>query len=299
MKKIFTLKEYVKKNDKELADLIIKMAGLAERITQELPYRRGKAETKNVFGETQLVIDKWADKFIINELNKSGLVREMVSEEQENVVKLNSQALFSITLDPLDGSSNIESNNLIGTIFGIYKKNLPAKGKEQIGALYVLYGPVMTLVYATKNGVNEFLHTKKGFALKEKNIKLPKTGKLYSIGGLRKDWLPWFRKYVEELEIQGYKLRYGGAFVGDFNQIIHYGGIFAYPALNDKPNGKLRLLAESNPMSFIIKQAGGASTNGAESILNIKPKNINQRTPTYVGNKGLIKNLEKYYEKNN
>ncbi|MCK4473720.1 fructose-1,6-bisphosphatase, partial [Candidatus Parcubacteria bacterium] len=262
MKKIFTLKEYVKKNDKELADLIIKIAGLAEKITQELPYRRGKAETKNVFGETQLVIDKWADKFIINELKKSGLVREMVSEEQEALVKLNSQALFSITLDPLDGSSNIESNNLIGTIFGIYKKNLPAKGKEQIGALYVLYGPVMTLVYATKNGVNEFLHTKKGFALKEKNIKLPKTGKLYSIGGLRKDWLPWFRKYVEELEIQGYKLRYGGAFVGDFNQIIHYGGIFAYPALNDKPNGKLRLLAESNPMSFIIKQAGGASTNG-------------------------------------
>ena len=299
MKKIFTLKEYVKKNDKELADLIIKIAGLAEKITQELPYRRGKAETKNVFGETQLVIDKWADKFIINELKKSGLVREMVSEEQEALVKLNSQALFSITLDPLDGSSNIESNNLIGTIFGIYKKNLPAKGKEQIGALYVLYGPVMTLVYATKNGVNEFLHTKKGFALKEKNIKLPKTGKLYSIGGLRKDWLPWFRKYVEELEIQGYKLRYGGAFVGDFNQIIHYGGIFAYPALNDKPNGKLRLLAESNPMSFIIKQAGGASTNGRCSILDIKPKNINQRTPTYVGNKGLIKNLEKYYEKNN
>ena len=302
MKKILTLKEYVKKNDKELLDLIVKIAALAERISQELPYRRGKTETKNVFGEMQLVIDKWADKFIIKELGKSGLVREMVSEEQEDVIKLNSQALFSVTLDPLDGSSNIESNNLIGTIFGIYKKNLPTKGKEQIGALYILYGPVMTLVYATKNGVNEFLHTKKGFVLKEKNIKLPKQGKLYGIGGLRKDWLLWFRKYVEELETQGYKLRYGGAFVGDFNQILHYGGIFAYPVLNTKPNGKLRLLAESNPMSFIIKQAGGASTNGRCSILDIKPENINQRVPTYVGNKGLIKNLEKYYrnyEKNN
>ncbi|MCK4454011.1 fructose-1,6-bisphosphatase [Candidatus Parcubacteria bacterium] len=293
MIKALTLKEYVKKNDKELAGLIVKMAGIAERISQELPYRRGKADTKNVFGEKQLVADKWADKFIIKELDKSGLVKEMVSEEQEDVVKLNDKALFSITLDPLDGSSNIESNNLVGTIFGIYKKDLPAKGRHQVGALYILYGPVMTLVYATRNGVNEFLHTRKGFVLKEKNIKLPKQGKLYGVGGLRKDWLPGFRKYIKGLETEGYKLRYGGAFVGDFNQILHYGGIFAYPALSTKPNGKLRLLAESNPMSFIIKQAGGASTNGAGSILDIEPESINQRVPTYVGNKGLIKNLEK------
>ncbi|MCK4520589.1 fructose-1,6-bisphosphatase [Candidatus Parcubacteria bacterium] len=300
MEKTFTLKEYVKKNDKELADLIVKIADIAERISQELPYRRGKADTKNVFGETQLVADKWADEFITDELKKSGLIKMMTSEEQEDVVKLDNKGTFSITLDPLDGSSNIESNNLVGTIFGIYKKDLPVKGKYQMGALYILYGPVMTLVYATRNGVNEFLHTRKGFILKKKNIKLPEPGKLYGIGGLRKDWLPRFRKYIKGLEAEGYKLRYGGAFVGDFNQILHYGGIFAYPALSTKPNGKLRLLAESNPMSFIIKQAGGSSTNGAGSILDIQPESINQRVPTYVGNKGLIKNLEKIlYEKNN
>ena len=300
MEKTFTLKEYVKKNDKELADLIVKIADIAERISQELPYRRGKADTKNVFGEIQLVADKWADEFITDELKKSGLVKMMTSEEQEDVVELDNKGTFSVTLDPLDGSSNIESNNLVGTIFGIYKKNLPVKGKYQMGALYILYGPVMTLVYATRNGVNEFLHTRKGFILKKKNIKLPEPGKLYGIGGLRKDWLPRFRKYIKGLEAEGYKLRYGGAFVGDFNQILHYGGIFAYPALSTKPNGKLRLLAESNPMSFIIKQAGGSSTNGAGSILDIQPESINQRVPTYVGNKGLIKNLEKIlYEKNN
>ena len=300
MEKTFTLKEYVKKNDKELADLIVKIADIAERISQELPYRRGKADTKNVFGEIQLVADKWADEFITDELKKSGLIKMMTSEEQEDVVKLDNKGTFSITLDPLDGSSNIESNNLVGTIFGIYKKDLPVKGKYQMGALYILYGPVMTLVYATRNGVNEFLHTRKGFILKKKNIKLPEPGKLYGIGGLRKDWLPRFRKYIKGLEAEGYKLRYGGAFVGDFNQILHYGGIFAYPALSTKPNGKLRLLAESNPMSFIIKRAGGSSTNGAGSILDIQPESINQRVPTYVGNKGLIKNLEKIlYEKNN
>ncbi|MGB2762072.1 MAG: class 1 fructose-bisphosphatase [Minisyncoccales bacterium] len=299
MENVIRLKEYVKKNDKELTGLITKMADIAERISRELPYRRGKADTKNVFGETQLVADKWADRFIIDELKQSELVKAMTSEEQEDIVKLNDKGIFNITLDPLDGSSNIESNNLVGTIFGIYKKDLPAKGKYQIGAVYILYGPVMTLIYATENGVNEFLHTKQGFVLKEENIKLPDQGKLYGIGGLRKDWLPSFKKYIEELEMQGYKLRYGGAFVGDFNQILHYGGIFAYPALNTKPNGKLRLLAESNPMSFIIKQAGGASTNGAGSILDIKPGSINQRVPTYVGNKGLIKNLEKILSKNN
>ncbi len=293
MEKTLTLKEYVKKNDKEIAGLIVKMADIAERISQELPYRRGKADTKNVFGETQLVADKWTDKFIIGEFRKSRLVKTMKSEEQGEIVKLNDNGIFNITLDPLDGSSNMKSNNLVGTIFGIYKKDLPTQGKNQIGAAYILYGPVMSLVYATKNSVNKFFYTKKGFILKQKNIKLPEPGILYGIGGLRKDWLPKFRKYIEGLEAKGYKLRYGGSFVGDFNQVLHYGGIFAYPALINKPNGKLRLSAESNPMSYIIKQAGGASTNGAGSILDIEPESINQRIPTYVGNKGLIKNLEK------
>jgi fructose-1,6-bisphosphatase I len=297
MAEVITLKKFLKgkdgETDEKFADLILKIGEIGEKIKDELPNRRGKADTKNVFGETQLVADKWADQFVIDEMRGTGIVKAMISEEQEDVVQLNENGVFNITLDPLDGSPNIESNNLVGTIFGIYKEDLPCEGKNQIAAAYILYGPVMTLVFATENSVNEFLYTKQGFVLKQENIKLPDKGILYGIGGLRKNWLPEFRKYVEELEAEGYKLRYGGSFVGDFNQILHYGGIFAYPALRTKPEGKLRLFAESNPMSYIIEQAGGASTDGAQSILDIEPESVNQRTPTYIGNKGLIEKLEK------
>jgi len=288
-----TIKEHLETIDNDLAALILKISGIAKTISDELPYRRGKADTKNVFGELQLVADKWADQFIIEELRKSGLVKTVVSEEQPDIVPLNDSGTFNITLDPLDGSSNIESNNLVGTIIGIYKEDLPTQGKHQVAAMYILYGPVATLVYTAQNGVHEFLYTKEGFVLRGENMKLPEPGKLYGIGGLRKDWLPAFRQYIEQLETEGYKLRYGGSFVGDFNQILHYGGIFAYPALIEKPNGKLRLLVESNTMSFIVKQAGGASTTGKSSILDVVPESITQRVPTYIGNKELIEKLEK------
>jgi fructose-1,6-bisphosphatase I len=288
-----TIKEHLETIDNDLAALILKISSIAKTISDELPYRRGKADTKNVFGELQLVADKWADQFIIEELRKSGLVKTVVSEEQPDIVPLNDSGTFNITLDPLDGSSNIESNNLVGTIIGIYKEDLPTQGKHQVAAMYILYGPVATLVYTAQNGVHEFLYTKEGFVLRGENMKLPEPGKLYGIGGLRKDWLPAFRQYIEQLETEGYKLRYGGSFVGDFNQILHYGGIFAYPALIEKPNGKLRLLVESNTMSFIVKQAGGASTTGKSSILDVVPESITQRVPTYIGNKDLIEKLEK------
>jgi len=288
-----TIKEHLKGIDNELASLILKISEITKKISNELPYRRGKSETKNVFGEIQLAIDKWADQFLIDELRKTGLVKTIASEEQSDLVKVNEEGVFNITLDPLDGSSNIETNNLVGTIVGIYKKDLPAQGKHQIAAIYVLYGPVTTLVYTAQTGVHEFLETKKGFILKEENIKLPEPSKLYSIGGLRKEWQPSFREYIEDLERKGYKLRYGGSFVGDFNQILHYGGIFAYPALTTSPNGKLRLLFEGNPMSLIVREAGGASTDGQSSILEIEPKDLGQRVPTYIGNKDLIEKLEK------
>jgi fructose-1,6-bisphosphatase I len=247
----------------------------------------------NVYGETQLVVDDWANQFIIEELKKTGLIKGLASEEEKDVVKMSEGGVFNISLDPLDGSSNIESNNLVGTIIGIYKKDFPTPGKNIIAAMYMLYGPVDTLVYATKDGVNEFLLTNDGFILTKEKIKLPEKGKLYSIGGLRKDWHPEFEEFVKELEMEGYKLRYGGSFVGDTNQILNYGGIFAYPALQNKPKGKLRLISESNPICFIVEQAGGSSTNGEKSILDIEYISMQERTPTYVGNKGLIEKLEK------
>ena len=288
------LKKHLIKNlDKKLASLIFEISKMCELIRRELPYRRGTTDMENVFGEIQLVIDDWANDFIIEELKKTNLVKTLISEEETDVIKMNKNGIFNISLDPLDGSSNIESNNLVGTIIGIYKTELPTKGRNQIGAMYMLYGPVDTLVYATKKGVHEFLLTTEGFVLIRQNIKLPKQGKLYSMGGLRKDWIPEFREFVEGVEEKGYKLRYGGSFVGDSNQILHYGGIFAYPSLVGKPDGKLRLISEANPISFIIEQAGGSSSNGKKRILDIEPDSTHPRTPIYVGNKGLIKELEK------
>lgn len=287
-----TLEEHLRGINSDVASLILRISSLVDTINGEFQFRRGKADTKNVFGEVQLVMDKWADEFLIKEFKESGVIKSVASEEQPELVRLNDDGIFNITLDPLDGSSNIESNNSVGTIVGIYKEDLPTEGKNQVAAMYILYGPVTTLVYAAENCVHECLLTEKGFVLRKENIRLPEPGKLYGIGGLRKDWLPQFTKYVEELEEQGYKLRYGGSFVGDFNQVLHYGGIFAYPSLTTSPNGKLRLLFESNPMAFIIRQAGGDSTDGKHSILEIEPEHIDQRTATYVGNKALIKKLE-------
>ena len=287
-----TLEEHLRGINSDVASLILRISSLVDTINGEFQFRRGKADTKNVFGEVQLVMDKWADEFLIKEFKESGVIKSVASEEQPELVRLNDDGIFNITLDPLDGSSNIESNNSVGTIVGIYKEDLPTEGKNQVAAMYILYGPVTTLVYAAENCVHECLLTEKGFVLRKENIRLPEPGKLYGIGGLRKDWLPQFTKYVEELEEQGYKLRYGGSFVGDFNQVLHYGGIFAYPSLTTSPNGKLRLLFESNPMAFIVRQAGGDSTDGKHSILEIKPEHIDQRIATYVGNKALIKKLE-------
>jgi fructose-1,6-bisphosphatase I len=288
------LKQHLLKHtDRKLASLIFEISKMCEMIRRELPYRRGSTNMKNVYGEIQLVVDDWANDFIISELKKTGLVKGLASEEEADVVEVNEEGIFNITLDPLDGSSNIESNNLVGTIIGIYKRELPAPGKNLEAALYMLYGPVDTLVYATRKGVYEFMLTTEGFVLTDSDMKIPQKGKLYSVGGLRKDWLPEFEEFVQEVEKSGYKLRYGGSFVGDANQILHYGGIFAYPVLKGKPDGKLRIVSESNSISFIIEQAGGRSSNGEKSILEVEYKSLQQRTPTYVGSKNLIEKLEK------
>jgi fructose-1,6-bisphosphatase I len=157
---------------------------------------------------------------------------------------------------------------------------------------YMIYGPATTFVYATKTGVNEFAqgggtHSDKFFLIEE-GLRLPSKGKLYGVGGHRDRWIPEVKAFVGELERELMNLRYGGSFVGDFNQILHYGGFFAYPAQVDKPAGKYRLHFESNPIAFIAEAAGGAGTTGKERILDVAPKGIEQTVPTYVGNQDLV-----------
>lgn len=268
------------------------MAGLTGRIRQELPIRRDPAATRNVYGEQQLDLDVWMNDLFVDALRDSRLVAEVASEEMGDVKRLG-PGRFSVVLDPLDGSSNVKSNNIFGTIFGISDGvSLPARGSDLFAAGYLIYGPATSLVYATRSAVHEFVQGGGGrpeeFFLIEEGLRLPPKGKLYGIGGHREKWIPPVKSFAAELERELMNLRYGGSFVGDFNQILHYGGFFAYPAQVDRPAGKYRLHFESSPIAFIVEAAGGAGTTGSERILEVAATGIDQTVPTYVGNRDLV-----------
>lgn len=280
------------KVDRDLSRLFSRFAGLATRIRKELPIRRDPAATRNVYGEQQLELDVWMNDLFVDELRKSKLVAQIASEEMGEVKDVG-LGRFSIVLDPLDGSSNVKSNNIFGTIFGVFDgKPLPAPGSDLFAAGYLIYGPATTLVYAAGGAVHEFVQgggRRPGeFFLIEEGLRLPPKGKLYGVGGRRDRWVPEVKAFIAELERELMNLRYGGSFVGDFNQILHYGGFFGYPAQVDKPEGKYRLHFESNPISFIVEAAGGAGTTGTARILDIPATAIDQTVPTYVGNRDLI-----------
>ena len=291
-----TLLEAVQKEERSLRKLILLLAELSLTIGAEIPKALGGTSRLNVYGEKQAEIDVLTNELLTKKLAKSHLVKQVASEEIEQPLKFK-QGEFSVTLDPLDGSSNIKSNNLMGTIVGIYRDTeLPAKGRNQIAAMYFLYGPYTQAVVALKDGVYIFVPTGKSTSTRYISNgaphRLPEKGSVYGFGGLKQKWTPKVQEFVQSLESRGLKLRYGGSFVGDFNQVLYYGGVFAYPELVDAPNGKLRLQFESNPVAFITEKAGGKGSTGRASILDIDPTSIDQRVPTYVGNVDLINELE-------
>jgi fructose-1,6-bisphosphatase I len=286
------LAEHAGKVDRDLGLLLSRIAGLTTRVRQELPIRRDPAATRNVYGEQQLELDVWMNDLFVDALGESKLVAQVASEEMGDV-KAIGRGRFSVVLDPLDGSSNVKSNNIFGTIFGVYDRTpIPAKGSDLFAAGYLIYGPATTFVYATRDGVHEFVQRKLGrseeFILIDESLRLPAKGKLYGVGGHRDRWIPEVKAFIAELERELMNLRYGGSFVGDFNQILHYGGFFAYPAQVDKPAGKYRLHFESSPIAFIAEAAGGAGTTGKERILDVAATGIHQTVPTYVGNRDLV-----------
>ena len=292
-----SLVEVLKKEDRSLRKLIVLIADLSHSIAAEIPKTLGGTTQLNVYGERQQKIDVWTNDLLTRKLAKSHLVKQIASEETEQSINFK-QGEFSITLDPLDGSSNITSNNLMGTIVGIYRETgLPARGRKQVAAMYFLYGPYTQAVLALNDGVYIFVASGKtsGSSRYFSNgvpHKLPEKGSVYGIGGLKQKWTPRVQEYVQSLENSGLKLRYGGSFVGDFNQVLYHGGVFAYPELVDAPTGKLRLQFESNPVAFITEKVGGKGSTGTGSILDVEPTSIDQRVPTYVGNTDLINKLE-------
>lgn len=290
------LEEHIKGLDPDIVKITLTVAEKAKEIEKAFLTHNVDAGTQNVYGEQQLELDKWADKLIFDALEEIQIVRNVASEEQGEIQEIvKAEGEWGITLDPLDGVSCVETNLAVGTIVGMFNEgNVMEKGNKMDAACYVLYGPLTTLTYTAKQGVHEFVLDSNGdFTLRNEDLKMPDPGEIYSPGGLNKDWIPAHAKYIKELEDQGYKLRYSGSFTADFQQVLRYGGVFTYPALKEKPNGKLRLLFEGNPMSFIAQQAGGDSTNGKQSILSIKPEKIDQRVPLYIGSKKPIELAEK------
>ncbi len=274
----------------ELRRLIWQIAVTGKYISAKIHESNRKlAGFKNLYGEDQLSLDRSADEILKNQLLHSGFVREYASEEQDAVVLLGKgRERYFVTADPLDGSSLVDTNLAIGTIIGIHKESVFARGRDSmVAALYITYGPLITMVYSAGKGTHEFVLNREGeYVLSEENIRLKEKGSIYSPGGLRKDCTDGHLKYLEYLEAEGYKLRYSGGFVPDINQVlIKRGGLFTYPARKKIPRGKLRIHFVLTPLAYSIEQAGGVATDGKEDILSIRVEDLEQRCPIYIGSR--------------
>jgi fructose-1,6-bisphosphatase I len=230
-----TLESHLKSVDENIAKLILLLAKNSIKINKAFESQYNYTSTKNCYGEQQIALDKFADSLLIKEFEKSRLVKTVASEEQNELIEImKAKGEFGVTLDPLDGSSCVNTNLSVGTIMGLFDEgNVMEKGNLMDAACYVIYGPLTSLVYTAKNGVHEFiLNSKKEFILKKENILIPE-GKIYSSGGIRKNFYSNHEKLIKKLEEQEFKPRFSGSFAADFNQILFYGGIFMYPALKN------------------------------------------------------------------
>jgi fructose-1,6-bisphosphatase I len=263
----------------------------------------GAFGAENVQGEQQQKLDVYANQALLHCLGLRDSVAALVSEEDEEPVTFNRDAetgKYIIVFDPLDGSSNIDVNVNVGTIFSVLRR-MPAElgtleesilqpGFRQVAAGYVVYGPSTVLVYTTGNGVHGFTldSTIGAFVLSNERMTMPQQGSYYSVNEANAaGWPGEYRTYVEMLREgklgREYSSRYIGSLVADFHRTLLKGGVFLYPPTEKQPKGKLRLLYEANPLAMIAEQAGGKATNGVSRILDIKPEGIHQRTPFCVG----------------
>ncbi len=287
----------------------INKAGLADII--------GIAGAANVQGEQQQKLDVYANERFKSALAQRGVVCGIASEEEEQFVKFeetkNLEGKYVVLIDPLDGSSNIDVNVSVGTIFSIYRRVSPVgshvteedflqPGHKQIAAGYVIYGSSTMLVYSSGNGVNGFTYdpTIGVFCLSHPNLRIPESGTIYSINeGNYVHFPDGVKKYIKYCQEEDkptkrpYTSRYIGSLVSDFHRNLIKGGIYMYPSTSSHPNCKLRLLYECNPMAFLIEQAGGKAIAGpGQRILDIPPTQLHQRCPLFVGSPKMVDTLE-------
>jgi fructose-1,6-bisphosphatase I len=275
--------------DATVAEIRDVVAATAPDVRAGLPGRREEGDEENPSGERRLAADEYADQLLEERLGEVDGVGTYASEEQEGTVDVGSGV--SVAVDPLDGSSNLKPNNVMGTIVGVYDAPLPARGRDLVAAGYVLYGPITTMAWAHDGVTTEYLVDDGDLQRLDDAVELPDDPTIYGFGGRVPDWPEPFADYVDDVEDE-LKLRYGGAFIGDVNQVLTYGGIFAYPALTSAPNGKLRLQFEGNPVGYVVECAGGRSSDGTQSLLDVEPTDLHQRVPVHVGNAGLVDRLE-------
>ncbi len=285
-----TLREYLDGTaaSEGLKDLIELVADQAAPIRAAFITNQTYAGTENVSGDDQVAMDIWADRHLTRVIGASGLVAELASEEQTDIVRFpNARGTFGLVMDPLDGSSNVKVNLAVGTIVGVYDGPVLQPGNRLKAAFYLLYGPLTTLTLSVGEGVQIFALAEDGqFRMLHENVRMPE-GKLYGSGGGWPTWTNAHCKFIESIEQDGGKLRYSGAFVADFHQILTYGGVYCYPCVPGR-EGKLRLLFEANPMGFIAQEAGGVCTDGERLLLEVQPERIHQKVPIYIGSRSII-----------
>ncbi len=282
----------------------------------------GQVGMTNIHGDEVMKLDRFADQTIIHLTDHTGRLAVMGSEEHPDIINIPDEyptGKYVLLFDPLDGSSNIDFNIPIGTIFSIYRRKTVdgpgtledclQKGRELVAAGYLVYGSSTMLVYTTGMGVHGFtLDPSVGeFLLSNKNIRIPKKPKYYSANqGYEIHWSEGVKRFTQYLQAgddvfpRGLSLRYVGSLVADFHRNLMAGGIFYYPADNIdpyKPSGKLRLLYEAAPLSFIAEQAGGCGSNGVQNILDIQPEWLHERTPLFIGNRELVEKAEEFIRK--
>jgi len=278
----------------------------------------GFAGKQNIHGEEVKKLDVFAHETVYRAMDHGGYLCVMASEEEEDVLHIPDNyptGKYVLLYDPLDGSSNIDANVTIGTIFSIYRRVTPSgkgtmrdclqPGYKQIAAGYCIYGSSTMLVYTTGDGVHGFTFDPSigEFLLSHENIRIPKQGKIYSVNeGNYRWWYDGVKKYVKYLQEEDkatnrpYSGRYVGSMVADAHRTLLYGGIFMYPGDTRHPEGKLRLMYEANPTAMIIEQAGGRSSNGTQRILDIQPKALHERTPLFIGSDHDVAILEEFIQ---
>ncbi len=328
MEKFITLDEFIISSQKEYSDStgeltrLLRDIGLAAKIVNREVNRAGLVNIlgvsgmDNSSGDNVQKLDVFANETMISCLQNGGECCAIASEEDDNFILLNNipnkDAKYIVVMDPLDGSSNIDVNVSVGTIFGIYKrksntdedaniKDILQKGSELVASGYVLYGTSTIFLYTTGQGVNAFtLDPSIGeFGLSHRNIQIPKMGNHYSVNqGYYLKFDLEMRRYIDHCSDLNFRLRYIGSMVSDIHRILFKGGIFLYPNTRKYPHGKLRLLYECNPMAMIVEQAGGKAVNmKLERILDLDMKEIHQRSSIGIGSPDMVDEMVLFIER--